>query len=121
MLLVKVPFSERVWALPFLSVLCPSERYDEQRGVRHRKLTDRARQAILLIARWLVGREIVVVADSSFSALDLLYAVKERVTVITRLRMDAALYEPAPQRKKGQNGRPRKKGTRLPTLLTFSR
>jgi hypothetical protein len=116
MLLVEVEFAKRVWALPFLSVLCPSERYDEQRGVRHRKLTDRARQAILLIARWLVGREIVVVADSSFSALDLLYAVKERVTVITRLRMDAALYEPAPERKKGQNGRPRKKGTRLPTL-----
>jgi len=57
-----------------------------------------------------------VAADSSFSALDLLYSVKEQVTVVTRLRMDAALYEPAPKRKKGQVGRPRKKGTRLPTL-----
>ena len=35
---------------------------------------------------------------------------------ITRLRLDAALYEPAPPRKPRQNGRPRKKGTRLPTL-----
>lgn len=116
MLLVTVPFSERVWALPCLSVLCPSERYDEERGVRHRKLTDRARQGILLLARWLVEREIVIVADSSFAALDLLSAVKEEVTVVTRLRMDAALYEPAAKRKKGQLGRPRKKGKRLVTL-----
>ncbi len=43
MLLVEVPFARRFWALPFLSVLCPSERYDNERGIRHRKLTDRAR------------------------------------------------------------------------------
>jgi len=121
MLLVKVPFSGRVWALPFLSVLCPSERYDEERGVRHRKLTDRARHALLLIARWLVGREIVVVADSSFAALDLLSAVNQEVTVVTRLRMDAALYEPAVQRQKGQLGRSRKKGQRLATLQQVAR
>ncbi len=70
----------------------------------------------LVIARWLTGRELVVVADSSFAALDLLSAVKEKVTVVTRLRMDAALYEPMVERKKGQMGRPRKKGKRLPTL-----
>jgi len=116
MLFVEVPFAGRVWALPFLSVLCPSERYDKERGIEHRKLTDRARQAILLIARWLVGHQIVVAADSSFSALDLLSAVKEKVTVVTRLRMDAALYEPARKRKKAERGRPRKKGKRLATL-----
>lgn len=116
MLVVEVPFAERVWALPFLSVLCPSERYDKERGVRHRKLTDRARQAILLIARWLLGREIVVVADSSFAALDLLDAVRERVTLVTRLRMDAAMYEPVGNQDKKKVGRPRRKGKRLPTL-----
>src|SRR5215204_2818165 len=52
MLLTEIPFANRVWALPFLTVLCPSERYDEERGIRHRKLTDRARQAILTIKRW---------------------------------------------------------------------
>ena len=120
MLVVEVPFAKRVWALPFLSVLCPSERYDKERGVSHRKLTDRARQALLLIARWLTGRQIVVVADSSFAALDLLYSVKEKVTVVTRLRLDAALYQPVAERKKGQSGRPRKKGKRLPTLHQVS-
>jgi len=37
--------------------------------------------------------------------------------VITRLRLDAALYEPAPPRRPKQHGRPRVKGARLPTLL----
>ena len=32
MLLTEVPFAQKVWALPFLTVLCPSERYDEERG-----------------------------------------------------------------------------------------
>lgn len=120
MLIVRVPFAERVWALPFLSVLCPSERYDKERGRSHRKLTDRARQALLLIARLLVGRSIVVVADSSFAALDLLASVKDAVTVVTRLRQDAALYEPVRAAKKPGRGRPRKKGRRLPTLKAIA-
>ena len=72
MLLTEVPFAKKVWALPFLTVLCPSERYDEERGIRHRKLTRRARQAILLIKRWLPQIDLVFVGDSSFAALDLL-------------------------------------------------
>jgi hypothetical protein len=40
MLLVPVPWAGRVWALPFLSVLAPSERYAAQRGKRHKKITD---------------------------------------------------------------------------------
>lgn len=116
MLLTEVPFARKVWALPFLTVLCPSERYDEQRGIRHRKLTDRARQAILLIKRWLPQLSLVFVGDSSFAAIDLLNAVREQVTVVSRLRLDAALYRKARARRKGQLGRPRKKGKRLPTL-----
>jgi len=115
MLLTEVPFAQKVWALPFLTVLCPSERYDEERGIRHRKLTDRARQAILLIKRWLPKFDLVLVGDSSYAAIDLLNAVKEKVTVVSRLRLDAALYRKAKPRRKGQLGRGRKKGKRLPT------
>jgi hypothetical protein len=116
MLLVEIEWAGRVWALPFLTCLCPSERYYKERGRRHQKLTERARQMLLLVKRWLPRREIVVVADSSFAALELLEAVRQEVSLIIRLRLDAALYEPAPVRKRGQNGRPRKKGARLPTL-----
>jgi DDE superfamily endonuclease len=116
MLLVEVPWAGRVWAMPFLTALCPSERYCKERGRAHRKLTERARQMILLVTRWLPNREVVVTADSSFAALELLDAVRAEVTMVTRLRLDAALYEPAAGRKPGQMGRPRKKGRRLPTL-----
>ena len=116
MLLTEVPFAKKVWALPFLTVLCPSERYHVERGIRHRKLTDRARQAMLRIWRWFPEKKLIFVADSSYAALDLLNAVREKVTVVTKLRLDAALYEVAPERTAKQMGRPRKKGVRLPTL-----
>jgi hypothetical protein len=58
------------------------------------------------------------VADSSLAALELLDHVKTlpRGHVITRLRLDAALYDPLPPRAPGTKGRPRLKGKRRPTL-----
>ena len=120
MLLVPVPWARRVWALPFLSVLAPSERYSAQRGKRHKKITDWARQALLLVRRWWPEREIVAVADSAYTSLRLLASCRrflpKPVTFITRLRLDAALYNPAPPRTTGQIGRPRLKGERLANL-----
>jgi hypothetical protein len=119
MVLAPIPWARRVWALPFLSVLAPSERYDEQRGRRHKKITDWGRQMIRQRRRWLPERSLVVVADSSSAVLELLACAAgllAPVTVITRLRLDAALDDPAPVRKAGTNGRPRLKGARQPTL-----
>jgi hypothetical protein len=62
MLLVKIPWAQRVWALPFLTVLAPSERYNQTHNRRHKKLTDWARQMIVQVRRWLPERSIVVVA-----------------------------------------------------------
>lgn len=114
--LAQVPWARRTWALPFLTVLCPSERYHAERGLRHKRLTDWARQALLQVRRWLPDRQVVAVADQSFAAIELLAALQSYVTVVTRLRLDAALYGPAPERRPGQMGRPRKKGERLPSL-----
>jgi hypothetical protein len=117
MLLVPIPWAGRVWALPFLTALAPSERYCRERGRRHKKLTDWARQLVLQARRWLPDRRLVLVADSGFAALELLAALVRRgVTCITRLRLDAALYAPAPPRQPGTAGRPRTKGARLPNL-----
>ena len=117
MLLAPVPWAERVWALPFLTALVPSERYNIAKGRRHKSLLDFGRQLALQARRWLPGRDLVLVADSSFSSLLFLHALGRRgLTVITRLRLDAALYEPAPPRAPGTMGRPRKAGQRLATL-----
>ena len=81
------------------------------------RLLDAGRQLALQARRWLPGRDLVLVGDSGFSALKFLDAIRRGgVTAITRLRLDAALYEPAPPRPPGTIGRPRTKGTRLPTL-----
>jgi hypothetical protein len=71
---------------------------------------------VWLVRRWLSERELVVVGDHTYAALEWLDAVCPAVCVITRLRLDAAIYELAPPRQPWQNGRPRKKGKRLPTL-----
>lgn len=121
MLLVDIPWAKRVWALPFFTALAPSERYAGERGLRHKKLTDWARQMLLQVRRWLPARKIVVVADSSYAVITLLWELRQLgnpITSITRLRLDAALYEPAPQRLPAQMGRPRLKGKRLPTLAS---
>jgi hypothetical protein len=79
-------------------------------------LLDRVWQAVGLVRPWLPERELVVARDSTYAALEWLDSVRHTVCVITRLRLDAALYDPAPPRQPRQNGRPCKKGRRLPTL-----
>ena len=114
-----VPWAGRHWALPFLTVLAPSARYYQQQGRRHKKLTDWARQMIRQLRRWLPQRSLVLVGDRSYAVLDLLHccqSLAQPVTLIARLRLDAALYEPAPARQPGRNGRPPLKGRRLPAL-----
>jgi DDE superfamily endonuclease len=118
-LLVPIPWAQRTWALPFFTVLAPSERYHQQRGRRHKTITDWGRQMILQLRRWVPTRPLVIVADNAYSVLDLLarcVRLPRPVTVVTRLRLDAALYDPAPPRSAGTRGRPRLKGKRQPTL-----
>src|SRR4051794_7885894 len=96
MLLPEIPWAGRVWGLPFLTALAPSERYARKRDRAHKKLTDWGRQVLLQASRWLPGRKIIAVADSSFAAIELLNAVRRRVCMITRLRLDARLFDPPP-------------------------
>jgi hypothetical protein len=105
--------------LPFPTALAPSERYHRERGRPHKTLTDWGRRLLLPVRRWWPDRALVVVAGSTYACLTLLArcrALPNPITVVTRLRLDAALYAPAPPRRPGQIGRPRVKGKRLPTL-----
>jgi hypothetical protein len=74
---------------------------------------------LLVVRRWYPKREIVAVADRAYASLKLLdrcRRLRRPIAFITRLRLDGALYEPAPPRRQGQIGRPRIKGERLPNL-----
>jgi len=115
MLLSPIPWAQRIWALPVMTVLSPSERYYQQRGRCPQTVLERSTQMLKLLRRWLPERALVVVGDSAYVALDFLSTMQHlKLIFVTRLRLDAALYEPAPPY--SGKGRPRKKGKRLPTL-----
>jgi hypothetical protein len=72
---------------------------------------------VMQLRRWLPDQALILVADSSYAVLDFLHhcqTLRQPVTVITCLRLDAAFYEPAPVY--SGKGRPRRKGARRPTL-----
>ena len=118
-----VPWAGRHWALPVLTVLAPSTRYYQQRGTpapeAHRLGAADGHAAAPLAAP---APTLVLVGDNAYAVLDLLHccqSLREPVTLIARLRLDAALYAPAPPRQPGQNGRPPLKGPRRPPLKTL--
>ncbi len=82
MRLSPVPWACRVWALPFFTVLAPSERYNQQHRRRHKKLTDWGRQMIRQLRRWVPRRQLVVVADSTYAVYP--FANRAPVGVHTR-------------------------------------
>lgn len=71
-----------------------------------------ASQMMTELAGWLPDRSFAMCADGAYASLA--GADLPRTTLTSRLRRDAALYEPAPPRT-GRRGRPAKKGARLPT------
>jgi hypothetical protein len=115
MLLVPVPWSRRVWALPFLTALCsPVEQQDRR---RHKTSVEWVRQMIKQIRRWLPGRRLVLVVDGGFAAVSLALAcVKSQVAMVSRLRWDAALYHPPGPRPQGKRGPKPLKGKRQRSL-----
>ena len=115
MLLVHIPWADRIMALPFLTLLAPSKRFYADKARTPKTLLDWARQAVLHISRWLPDRQIVLVADSAFAAIEFLAAVRSHVCVITRLRLDANLFAFPTHKTKGR-GRPPLKGKRLKKL-----
>lgn len=116
MVLTPVPWTRLIKALPVLTLLAPSERSNLQRGRRHKLLTDWARQGALQLSRWLPNRQIIFVGDSSFAVHELAHAITHRATLISRLRLDASLFELPARRTSHTMGRPAQKGPALPKL-----
>jgi hypothetical protein len=90
-LLVPIPWAHRVWALPFLTALAPSERYYQDRVRGPKVLTAWARQMLLQVRRWLPQRRIVIVADARFAVRALLARLQRLMTqicMVVRFRLD---------------------------------
>jgi DDE superfamily endonuclease len=117
-LLAKPGFAKRTWGLPFLTLLCPSERANAKRQRRHQTLPEKAMWGMRLIARWLPHRLLVMVGDGAFASLDVFRTLTDRAVCVARCRMDARFFNPPPPRKPGQKGRSRVLGTRQLTPKT---
>jgi DDE superfamily endonuclease len=119
---VKLPFLERTVCLPVLFRLWQPRRPEYARADKpdpERPSKPRlAREIVCLLAKRFPDRMIHMVGDAAYAS-GAFADLPEEVTITSRLRADAALYEPAPPRPpKGQRkrGRPPKKGPRLPKL-----
>lgn len=112
-LLVKLPWCSRAWALPFMTVLGPSKKANEAAGRKHKTSIDWAIIMMKVVCQWL-GRSWILIGDGGYACMDFAWAcVKNRVTLISRLRLDAQLYEfpkPVPA---GKRGRKPLKGKRI--------
>jgi DDE superfamily endonuclease len=116
-LVITPPWAQRAWALPVLSVPAPTPEVSRRLGLRHKTVPHRARQMLLAVRRWLPGVEMTAIGDQTYSVHELGGAcARWGVRLVAPLRLDAALYVPAPPRLPGINGRPRVKGERLPQL-----
>jgi DDE superfamily endonuclease len=121
-LIVPLPWCRRAWALPFLTLLSPSKKSNEQANRHHKTSIDWTRQMVLLISRWLKKTAWILVGDGAYACMALAQTcIKRNVTLISRLRLDAQLFE-FPEYLPKKLGRKPLKGKRitLRTLLTDS-
>lgn len=116
MLLTPISWAGRIWALPFLTILAPSERYHTEQGKRHKTISDWARQICWVLHRWLPDFQCVMLGDGSYAVRKLLAATPPNLTWIVRFRLDSCLHDFPPPYIKGQAGRPPEKGKRQPSL-----
>lgn len=110
-----VQLFRKTWCLPALFRLYRSEKLCEQQRRAHRRITELAAEPIALLAAQLPHRRIVVVGDAAYINSSVIRARPSNVTFVDRARLDAAIYAPAPACRSGQTGRPRVRGTRLPS------
>lgn len=118
-MLVPVPWSQRIWALPFMTVLSLGKKTSANLNKRHRRIVQWAEFMIGKVRRWQPDREITLVGDGSYAAIVLVQRcqrLKKPVKLVSRLRLDARLFDfPSPQ-PKSKRGRKPKKGDRQPKL-----
>src|SRR5918912_326359 len=115
--LVPVPWSRRPWALPFLSIPTLTPATSAKLGRRHRTTPEYADVLLRLVRRWQPEREIVVVGDSAFAVVELGHTCRVRgMRLISRLVLNAQLYDPVPPRPASTPGVKPSKGPRQPKL-----
>ena len=117
MLIVPLPFTKRPWALPFLTVLAPSKAYNKKMGKPHKTTIDWACQMVMQVSRWLKDKKVLLVADGGFASLPLAHlCLRCGWALLSKLRLDAQLYDFPIAQSPHKKGRKPAKGKKLPPL-----
>jgi hypothetical protein len=113
-LLLRFQFSERYMALPFMSALETSEKSDNAANRRHKTTLQWTMQMVIQVSQWLKYTPITIVGDGGFACGDLAWlCLKLKIELITRLKMNARLYDFPPPDEPSKRGRKRIKGVKL--------
>jgi hypothetical protein len=116
--LVPFPFATRPWALPVLVALYRSPKWNQQSGRRHKTPARLLRQLTAVLLRWFPHRHFTLAGDGGYGSHEMArfaHRHRRRLTLVSRFCPDANLYEPPPVVVGKRNGRPRKKGAKLPS------
>jgi len=117
--LVRLPFAPRPWALPVLVGLYRSQTDNRKRGRPHRTPAQLMQLLLRLLLRWSPDRSFRFAGDGGYGShemADFARRTQGRLHLVSKFHPRANLYEPPPPvTGKKPNGRPRKKGAKLPS------
>ena len=118
-ILVSVPWSRRLWALPFLVIPALPPKANARLHKHHHSLPEWAAILMRRIRRWYPERDVILVGDGTYASFVLArtcQAFTRPVRLVAHLRLDARLYAPPAAPVSGKRGPKAKKGARLPSL-----
>ncbi len=114
--IVSFPFRpDHYVSLPILFRLYVNKKTAAKKRLRYRTRPELAVEMLAKLCKAHENRRFHVVADSAYGGQSVLTHLPENCDLTSRLGLDARLYDPPPVRQPGTNGRPRKRGRRLPT------
>ncbi len=125
---IKLPWTHKIWALPFLTILMPPEKPlsssknkkdNEGRRKKHKTLNEWASQVVKLLRRWAGNSiKINIIADSAFATYLLANTcVNYNVNFTSRMRLDARTFEFPSIKKNGQKNLVGKRMTTFKDML----
>jgi len=114
--LVRFPFTRRLWALPVLVALYRSEKDNQKAGRRHKTPAQLLKQLCCVLLHWFRQRRFVLAGDGGYGSHEMACFASRRhgrLALVSKFYPHARLYWPAP----AYTGRyrPRVKGDKRPT------
>lgn len=122
--LIRLPYTNRHWALPVMVALLYTAKHDKDKKRRHKTPAQVLAQMLLVLRRWFPQRSFVLAVDGGFASHEMTKEcnrAKVQMTLVSRFYAKAGLYELPPEpvlNAKGKRvsaGRPRVKGDKLDT------